>query len=98
MSAKEQPAFAVRLRSKRVQRELDGLQEGDYQRVLGKLKSLAADPRPQGCEKLHDDIYRIRVGDIRIIYLVDEREKRIEVGGIRRHKESTYKGIEGLFR
>lgn len=98
MSANEQPTFEVRLRSRRVQRELDSLQEADYQRVASRIRALANDSRPQGCEKLYDDIYRVRVGDIRIIYLIDKGNKRIEVGGIRRRNERTYKGIEGLFR
>ena len=98
MSANEQPAFEVRLRSGRVRRELDSLQEADYQRVIARLRALADAPRLQGCEKLYDDIYRVRVGDIRIIYLVDEGNKRIEVGGIRRRSERTYRGIEGMFR
>lgn len=98
MNANEQPAFEVRLRSRRVQRELDSLPEADYQRVASRLRVLANDPRPQGCEKLYDDIYRVRVGDIRIIYLIDKGNKRIEVGGIRRRNERTYKGIEDLFR
>ena len=98
MSANEQPVFDVRLRSRRVQRELDSLQEADYQRVVARLKTLVNDPRPQGCEKLYDDVHRVRVGDIRISYLVDEGNKRIEVGGIRRRSERTYKGIESLFQ
>ena len=98
MSENEPAVFEVRLRSKRVQRELDSLQKTDYQRVIARLRALADDPRPQGCEKLYDDIYRIRVGDIRIIYLIDEANKRIEVGGIRRRTERTYREIEDLFR
>ncbi len=94
----EPVTFEVRLRSRRVQRELDSLQEADYQRVATRLRGLTNEPRPQGCEKLYDDIYRVRVGDIRIIYLIDEGNRRIEVGGIRRRSERTYKGIEGLFR
>ena len=97
MSANERPAFEVRLRSKRVQRELDGLQEVDYERVIVKLRALADNPRPQGCKKLYDAIYRVRVGGFRIIYLVDEQNKRVEVGGIRRRSKRTYKGIKDLF-
>ena len=81
MSAGEQPVFEVRLRSKRVQQELDTLREADHQRVVARLKALADDPRPHGCERLYDDVYRVRVGDIRIIYLVDEENNHIEVGG-----------------
>ena len=93
MSTSERPVFAVRLRSKKVQRELDGLQGIDYERVVVKLRALATAPRPRGCEKLYDAIYRVRIGDFRIVYLIDEKDKRIEVGGIRRRTKRTYKGI-----
>lgn len=98
MSASEQPAFELRLRSRRVQRELDSLYAVDYQRVIDSLRALANNPKSQGCEKLYDNIYRVRVGDIRIIYLVDEGNKRIEIGVIRRRNERTYKRIDDLFR
>jgi mRNA-degrading endonuclease RelE of RelBE toxin-antitoxin system len=97
MSANERPTFQIRLRSRRVERELDSLQEVDYQRVSAKLKALASDPRPQNCEKLSDDIYRIRVGNIRIIYRIDSAMRRIDIGGIRRRSKNTYKGIDELF-
>ena len=98
MSVNERPMYEVRLRSKRVQRELDSLRESDLQRVLTRMRALAREARPRGCEKLYDEIYRVRVGDFRIIYLVDQQNKRIEVGGIRRRSEGTYKQIENLFR
>lgn len=89
--------YEVRLRSRRVQRELDGLTESDYQRVLARLKDLRESPRPLGCEKLLGDIYRVRVGDLRIIYLVDDDKGLVEVGGIRRRDERTYRGLGELF-
>ena len=98
MSVNEQPVYEVRLRSRRVQRELNSLQETDNRRVVAKIAALAYNARPQGCEELYDDIYRVSVGDVRIIYLVDEGIKRIDVGGIRRRGERTYKGLEDLFR
>ncbi len=97
MSVNERPMYEVRLRSKRVQRELDSLRESDLQRVLARMRALAHEARPRGCEKLHDEIYRVRVGDFRIIYLIDQQHKRIEVGAIRRRSEGTYKQVESLF-
>jgi mRNA interferase RelE/StbE len=80
-----------------VRREMDALREPDRRRVLASLRALADQPRPIGCEKLYDDVYRVRVSDWRIIYLVDEKNRRVEVGGIRRRSERTYKGIDDLF-
>ena len=97
MSASDSSSYAVRLRSRRVRREMDALREPDRRRVLASLRALADQPRPVGCEKLYDDVYRVRVGDWRIIYLVDETNRRVEVGGIRRRGDRTYKGIDDLF-
>lgn len=97
MSASEHSGFEVRLRSRRVQRELDALQGVDYERVMSRLRALTGDPRPRGCEKIYNAVYRVRAGDYRIIYLIDQDERRIEVGGIRRRSEKTYKGIDELF-
>jgi mRNA interferase RelE/StbE len=46
------------------------------QKRLGKrLKSLEANPRPQGVKKLagEDDLYRVREGDYRIIYTIRDK-------------------------
>ena len=97
MSASEPRRFDVRLRSRRVQRELNGLRNPDYGRVVIALRALAQAPATSGGAKLYDEVYRVRVGDWRIIYLVDHTNGRIEVGGIRRRTERTYRGIEDLF-
>jgi mRNA interferase RelE/StbE len=43
--------------------------------IAAKIDSLAIEPRPHGCEKLsgYDDLYRVRVGDYRIVYGVEDR-------------------------
>ena len=89
--------FSVRLHGKRVQKELDSVNQPDYRRILGALKALAANPRPNGCYKLFDNIYRVRVGNWRIIYLVNDNGETVEVGSVRRRSERTYKNIEELF-
>ncbi|MEE9284106.1 MAG: type II toxin-antitoxin system RelE/ParE family toxin [Dehalococcoidia bacterium] len=80
-----------------MRRELDSLHEPDRQRVLRALRRLGQEPRPPGCEKLYDDVYRVRVGDWRVIYLIDAVNQRIDIGGIRRRSERTYRGIDDLF-
>jgi mRNA interferase RelE/StbE len=43
--------------------------------IAEKIETLAVDPRPQGCDKLrgYEGLYRVRVGDHRIIYGVEDR-------------------------
>lgn len=61
--------------SKVAAKELRQLPNEDVKRVLSKSKELEANPRPPGCIKLtgeKEDLWRIRVGDYRIIYTVDD--------------------------
>lgn len=58
---------------KSAERELRALPKHELRRVTERLRSLSGDPRPSGCEKLtgHDQ-YRIRQGDYRIVYAIDD--------------------------
>ena len=51
--------------------------KSDRRRVTARIASLAEEPRPHGCEKLagYTDRYRVRQGDYRIVYLVDDFER-----------------------
>jgi mRNA interferase RelE/StbE len=61
-------------------KELEGLEVKDRQRVVPRIRVLAHDPRPQGCEKLSGkDKYRIRQGDIRIVYVIADHEFTVTV-------------------
>ena len=45
----------------------------DRQRVVARIRSLADDPRPAGCQKLSGgEKYRIRQGRCRILYLIED--------------------------
>ena len=50
-------------------------------RLSRKIDSLSSDPRPQGVTKLQgkDNLYRIRDGDFRIIYAIEDRKLLILV-------------------
>ena len=71
--------------------ELGRLPKKDLVRMIERLRSLENDARPQGCEKLSAlDRYRMRQGDYRIIYAVDDREKTVDIVKIG-HRSEVYK-------
>ena len=55
--------------------------KADRQRIVAKIQGLASDPRPHGSEKLagYDDRFRIRQGNYRIIYLIDDKTSLVTV-------------------
>ncbi len=71
-----------------VDKDLRGISKKDVKRVFGKIKSLAKDPRPIGCEKLSGtERYRIRQGRYRIIYSVQDDELTVWVITVGHRKE-----------
>lgn len=73
----------------RAQRELDKLQSEEFDRILGAIQRLRAEPRPVGARKLRGPIYRIRSGDGRIIYAVFDKDQLVIAGKIARRAEAT---------
>ncbi|PIP19213.1 MAG: type II toxin-antitoxin system mRNA interferase toxin, RelE/StbE family [Candidatus Omnitrophica bacterium CG08_land_8_20_14_0_20_41_16] len=60
-------------------------------RITPKLVSLKVNPRPFGSKKLRDTFYyRLRVGDYRIIYAVDDRERLVKILDIA-HRREVYR-------
>lgn len=61
-------------------REIGALSKADCQRIVAKLQMLASNPRPHGCEKLSGaEKYRIRQGDFRILYEIDDSTKLVTI-------------------
>ena len=50
-------------------------------RIISKIKALRCDPRPRGCRKITDakNDWRIRSGDFRIIYGIDDKNKVVRI-------------------
>ncbi len=76
---------------KSAERELRQIPKSELNRILSRIKRLMQTPRPTGCEKLSDqERYRIRQGDYRIVYSVDDERKRIDVVKIG-HRREVYR-------
>jgi mRNA interferase RelE/StbE len=61
---------------KAVQKQLDVLTEDVYGRIAVKIQKLAENPRPDGVVKMKgaDNEYRIRIGDYRVRYEINDKE------------------------
>ena len=76
------------------EKALDRLQGTTCQRVMDALAALRRNPRPLGCIDLrgHAAGYRIRVGDYRIIYEVDDAVQIITVWRVK-HRRDVYRDL-----
>ena len=70
-------------------KELDALPDNLLARVVRKLETLAETPRPAGCKKLkgYKDQWRVRVGDWRVVYIIDDTAKVVSVTRIAHRRE-----------
>jgi mRNA interferase RelE/StbE len=77
--------------TKRAQRDVEALEAGSANRVRAAVDELATEPRPHGCKKLRGGIdgYRIRIGDWRVIYDVDDAAKAVTVTRVG-HRSEIY--------
>ena len=72
-------------------KELESLPGTVLSRVMRKLESLAQDPRPTGCKKLkgYKDLWRVRIGDWRVVYIIDDGAKAVSITRIA-HRSKVY--------
>ena len=71
------------------EKELHGLPAKAVARIMPRLEHLVSAPRPPGCKKLKggDDEWRIRVGDYRIVYVIDDTARTVDVTHIAHRRE-----------
>jgi len=76
-------------------RQLSRLPPGDAARLRGPILALAMEPRPPGVAKLAGThFWRLRVGELRIVYLVDDAARLVVVLKVARRSESTYRHLD----
>lgn len=74
------------------QRELARLPPGAAAQLRGPILALALDPRPYGVTKLAGtDFWRLRIGDLRVIFAVDDAARVVVVLRVARRSERTYR-------
>jgi mRNA interferase RelE/StbE len=72
------------------QKDLDKLEGLVFKRILKKIRALSKDARPPGCLKLTgEEGYRIRAGEYRILYRIDDASKRIFIYRVK-HRKDVY--------
>jgi mRNA interferase RelE/StbE len=72
-------------------KELEELSLKERRRVVARIRALAVDPRPRGCEKLSgEEKYRVRQGDLRILYEIDDHLAAVTIVKIG-HRRDVYR-------
>ena len=77
---------------KSVARDLRPFPKQDVKRIMQRIRSLADDPRPAGCEKLSgQERYRVRQGAYRIVYEIENARLTVLVVKVG-HRREVYRG------
>ncbi len=75
------------------QKELDALDDAVFRRIDRRILALAENPRPARCKKLkgYKDQWRIRIGDWRVVYFIDDSAQRVSITRVA-HRREVYDG------
>lgn len=73
-------------------KEISKLDKNVVARIFSKIEALASNPLPSGCRKIQGavDLWRIRVGNYRVIYQIIDQELIIEIVAVR-HRRDAYR-------
>ena len=76
--------------STRAAKEIKDLPRIEIPKIFSKIKTLADNPRPLGCKKLsgdNEELYRIRCGDYRVIYAIEDVVKIVDIREVGHRRE-----------
>ena len=78
---------------KSVAKDLRVIPKTDLRKLLARIRALANDPRPPGCQKLSGrERYRVRQGSYRIVYEIEDRRLTVLIVRVA-HRRETYRNI-----
>src|SRR5215510_3194408 len=71
-------------------KELESLSAKLVQRIFPAIEALAKEPRPKGCRKLttEKNLWRIRSGDYRFIYIINDDKRAIDIIAVRHRSKA----------
>lgn len=81
-----------------IEKQLRRIPPPDRERVVEAMRSLAIEPRQTGTTHLLENLYRVRVGNYRILYAVFDAELVVLVCKIARRTERTYKDLGAILK
>jgi mRNA interferase RelE/StbE len=72
------------------QKDIRKLPAQEVKKIVPAIRSLAYDPRPSGCKKLVNikSTYRVRVGNYRILYCIEDQIRIVEVSAVKHRREA----------
>lgn len=75
-------------------KELEVLDAPKVGRIFAKIETLAQVPHPKGSRKLQgqNNLWRIRIGDYRVVYSVDDKARKIDIIAVRHRSEAYRQG------
>ena len=75
-------------------KEMQTLPRRDQHRIAATIEALAEKPRPAGVRKIigADDLYRLRVGDYRVVYQVCDCRLIVLIIRVA-HRKDIYRGL-----
>lgn len=82
--------YAIEIKNSAL-KEMDSLSDRAFERIDAKILQLITDPRPSGCKKLrgHKDIWRIRIGEYRVVYAISDAKRTISILRVA-HRSEAY--------
>jgi len=79
-----------------VEQQLKNIPRSYSERIAQAIRALGEDQRPPQSKQLARDIYRLRVGEYRVVYVIFDLEQVVFIGKVARRSEKAYRDASTL--